>query len=125
MRTTHSFVPIVCTTAELVACSFDPADVDAGSGELPLDRTKLAKAEALWLRYPLPVHLQPMPANASALVDDALFQLFKYLPVLVVQSRPLSRVLADLEGSNDRRDQVFEFVSAPPEATLRIFEFNG
>ncbi len=37
----HAFLPVIVTTARILTCGFDPADVDTRTGEISFDKTNL------------------------------------------------------------------------------------
>lgn len=80
------FLPVIVTTARLFACDFDPADIDPASGEIPFSKAAITEHPQVLYEYPLPRHLQTMPAFPEVAKDEDDLELFNRMPIWVVNS---------------------------------------
>jgi hypothetical protein len=101
---THSFFPVIVTTANLFECEFDPSDVDPPTGTIPLSKPALRPVDEIVYEYPLPRHLQSAPADpvGSALSGSASH--FWRMHILVVRSTAFATFLEHIGRPDAPRD---------------------
>ena len=95
-----AYIPAIVTTAKLVVCDFDPADVNPVTGEVPFDKATLREVPSVTFEYTLPRHLQFGPADISRSYGEGLVDLFTRMHLLVIQSGHFADVLKEL-GKGD------------------------
>ena len=100
---------MIVTSARLWLCHFDPRDVSASTGEIPLSKATLAPCTSLMYEYPVPQHLQLQPADLASAVESGLHELFVRMHILIVQSDKLEEVLLEIEASADKYLKSLEF----------------
>jgi hypothetical protein len=88
----------IVTNAQLFLCTYDPADVDPGTGEIPLDKAKLTSFPYLIYEYPLPKHLQKGPQDFVEAILQNKLELFTRLHIFVVNIQALNSFLGSLIG---------------------------
>lgn len=104
-----SYVPVICTTAQLYIAKFDPNTVNIKSGEIDLDQATLVPTSNILYEYPLPKHLQHEPAHRLDVLKSGSTDAFSRMHIFVVQSESLVEFLNDLftqnagELKNDQR----------------------
>ena len=105
----QTVIPMIVTSARLWLCHFDPRDVSASTGEIPLSKATLAPCTSLMYEYPVPQHLQLQPADLASAVESGLHELFVRMHILIVQSDKLEEVLLEIEASADKYLKSLEF----------------
>lgn len=92
----QALLPMIVTTAKLFVCTFDPADINIISGELPLEKAQVVEQPSLLYRYALPRSLQSNPDNLADVLLKGEIETFRRMDILIVTSTALSTVLSDL-----------------------------
>jgi len=91
-------LPIIVTTAELLACDFSPEDVDCTIGEIGYDKAHLRRLPYLLFEYTLPCYLQAEPLDSLNATLRGSLELFKRLDIVVVNGAGLADFLRDFEA---------------------------
>jgi hypothetical protein len=86
-------VPMIVTTANLMVCHFDTADIDIALGEIPFDRATLEPVDAVMYEYPLPLYLQHVPDSYASGPPRVEGSDLERMDILVVRSSALSEAL--------------------------------
>ena len=94
-------LPTIITSAHLFTCTFDPADVNAGTGEIPYGKAQLTEVTHLFYEYPLPRHLQSKPRDLVQALSGNHIEDFMRMHIMVVHSGALRGVLDVLAGEED------------------------
>jgi hypothetical protein len=90
------FLPAIITTAKLFSCSFDPADVNVTTGEIPPDKVTINEQPYLLYEYPLPRFLQHNPQDLVSVLEAKTREMFIRMDILVINSNAFSDVLSKL-----------------------------
>lgn len=88
-------VPCIVTTAQLYSCSFDPKDVNPGTGEISLDKTILKQVPFIIYEYSLPKHLQVAPLDLSQVISSNTFEVLVRMDILIINSSYLRYLLTE------------------------------
>jgi hypothetical protein len=101
------FLPVIATTARLFTCDFDPDDVSADDGEIPLDKATLTERDWLYYEYPMSRALYQLPANAVTSISmhdrdpQRLMDIHGRMHILVVQGKALPELLTALVAARE------------------------
>lgn len=90
---TQFIVPCIVTTAQLYSCSFDPKDVDPGTGEISLDKAILQQAPFVIYEYSLPKHLQTAPLDLVQVISSNKIELFVRMDIIIINSSYLKDLI--------------------------------
>ncbi len=90
------FLPAIVTTAKLFCCSFNAADVNVATGEIPYDKVTIEELPYLLYEYPLPRALQHTPRDVASVLTGNSWETFIRLDILVINSDAFSDVLSKL-----------------------------
>ncbi len=90
------FLPLIVTTACFFLCDFDPSAVNPRTGEIRADEVTPQSIPALFFEYPLPRHLQHLPANLAATLTQSNQNVFVRKHILVIHSEAFQSVLGEL-----------------------------
>ncbi len=93
------FLPAIVTTAKLFCCSFNAADVNVATGEIPYDKVTIEEFPYLLYEYPLPRALQHAPKDVASVLAGNSWETFIRLDILVINSGAFSDVLSMLAGA--------------------------
>lgn len=97
--------PTIVTTANLYTCTFQEADIDLTTGEIPFDKAKLDSCLYLIYNYPMPVALQSPPIYEGMDYQrhwDAMKRVAR-MPIFIVQSGSLPTFLQRLQMPEEHR----------------------
>jgi len=96
-----SYVPVICTTAQLYIAKFDPNAVNIKSGEIDLEQATLAPTSNILFEYSLPKHLQLEPAKPLDALKPDITETLSRMHIFVVQSESLVEFLNHLFVKSD------------------------
>lgn len=95
---TQLFLPTIVTTAKLFFCSFDAADVDVVTGEIPYDKVTIKEHPYLLYEYPLPRFLQHSPQDLASVRASSAWNSFIRMDILVINSNALIDILSKIRS---------------------------
>ncbi|MBD2240045.1 hypothetical protein H6G35_26235 [Aulosira sp. FACHB-113] len=90
---TQIIVPCIVTTAQLYSCSFDPKNVNSGTGEISLDKAILQPVPFVIYEYSLPKHLQSAPLDLVQVISSNNLEVFVRMDIIVINSSYLKDLL--------------------------------
>ena len=90
------FLPVIVTTAKLFHCSFNAADVNVATGEIPYDKVSITEHPYLLYEYPLARFLQHAPKDVASVLAINGWDRFIRLDILVINSSAFSDILSQL-----------------------------
>lgn len=84
---------MIVTSAHLFICKFDARDVNPITGEIDYTKAVLEEKPFIYYEYPLPNHLQSIPEDLVAVLNEGIIESFKRMTIYVVHSGKFSEVL--------------------------------
>lgn len=90
-------LPVIVTTARLFVCEFNPADIDASTGEIPFEKAELIEHPQIIFNYPLPRHLQYIPSGSEPIGKYFELEKFMQLQIMVVHSTNFPNFLQSMK----------------------------
>lgn len=92
----QAFLPVIVTTARILACGFDPADVDPRTGEIPFDKAYLEERPYVLYEFPLPRSLLMPPPEIGRAIMSGLWEDLARMCIVVVHSEAFAGFLQGL-----------------------------
>lgn len=80
----HLFFPLIVTTARLIICDYDPADIEASKGEILPGKAEVKPVDALIYEYALPRSLQSHPDDLFHVITGGHIEGYRRMHILVV-----------------------------------------